>query len=158
MRARIGEDIALSLKAQAERGGDNGVAHDRHVMQRVVEAERKADDEERRADGDLIAKVVDVAGRERAVNDRCRQRGALDLDRCDVDLAARVDPLPPDGFAVPVERNRKHRRHRDVVRVGVQLNLDAIGKMTARLVDHDVTARHQKQARIALEKEAARVR
>ena len=40
MGARIGEKIALALKAQAEGGRDPGMADHRHMVQRVVKAER----------------------------------------------------------------------------------------------------------------------
>ncbi len=54
VRARIGEEVALALEAQAERRGDHRVAHHRHVVQRVVKAERKAHHQQRGADLDLV--------------------------------------------------------------------------------------------------------
>ena len=52
VRARIGQEVALALETQAERRRDHRVAHDRHVVQRVVKAERKAHHQQRRADLD----------------------------------------------------------------------------------------------------------
>jgi len=40
----------------------------------------------------------------------------------------------------------------------MQFDLDTIGKMIARLIADDVTAYHERQARIAFEGEPARVR
>jgi hypothetical protein len=39
MRTRVREEVTLSLEPQPERGRDDSVAHDRHMVQRVVEAE-----------------------------------------------------------------------------------------------------------------------
>ena len=158
MGTRIGEEVALTLEAQSERRCDNRVAYDGHMVQRVVEAERKTYDEQRSADCDLGKRCVQVRGRESAVRGRLGQRGALDLDHGDIDLPARVDPLSPDGFAVAVQRNREPSGARHVVRVDVELDLDTIGEVLARLVDQNVTARHQEQPCIALEEKSARVR
>ena len=44
--ARIGEEVALALKTQAEGRGDDRLAHHGHVVQRVVEAKRKTHDQQ----------------------------------------------------------------------------------------------------------------
>ena len=145
MSACIGEEIALTLEAQSERRRDHGVPHHGHMVQRVVEAEGKTDHEQRSADRNLIERIVHVCGREGTVHGRLRKRTALDLDHCDIDLSAGIDPLAPDGFAVAIQRDREPGGARHVVRVDVQLDLDAVGKVVARFVDQHVAARHQEQ-------------
>ena len=53
MGARVGEKVTLALEAQPERRCVHRLPHHRHVMQRVVEAERKTHDQQRRADFDV---------------------------------------------------------------------------------------------------------
>ena len=60
MGAAIGEEVAEPLKAQAERGGQAGMPGDRHAVQAVLEAEREAHHQQRRADFDIF--VVDSDG------------------------------------------------------------------------------------------------
>jgi hypothetical protein len=45
--AGVGEEVALPLEAQAERGGDDGLPDDGQAVQAVVKAEREADDQQR---------------------------------------------------------------------------------------------------------------
>ena len=45
MGTRVRKKIALSLEAETERRRNDRVAHDGHVVQRIVEAERKSSDQ-----------------------------------------------------------------------------------------------------------------
>ena len=56
MRARVGEEIALTLEAQPEGRGDHRPARDGQMMQRVVKAERKADHQHRGANLDAAVR------------------------------------------------------------------------------------------------------
>jgi hypothetical protein len=47
------------------------------------------------------------AGREGAIERRCRQGAAVDLDHRHVDVPSRVQALPPEAFSPVVQRNRK---------------------------------------------------
>jgi hypothetical protein len=94
---------------------------------------------------------------EGAIERRCRQGAAVDLDHRHVDVPSRVQPLPPEAFSPVVQRNRKPRRLGQVVRVDVQLDLDAVGKMPARLVEQHMPAGHQKQPLAAREEKTTRV-
>ena len=95
--------------------------------------------------------------REGPVERRPGERRQVDLDDRHVDLAGLVETLAPHAFAVAVQRDRKTRGLGNVVRIDVQLDLDAIRKVLARLVEHHMAARHEEQPAIALEEEAAGV-
>jgi hypothetical protein len=58
-------------------------------------------------------------------------------------------------FPLAVQRNREARGSGHVVGVDVQLDLEAVGKMPARLVEHHVPAGDQKQPATTLEKKTA---
>ena len=45
VRARISQEVSLSLEAERKGRCHDRMAYDRHVMKRIVEAERKAYDE-----------------------------------------------------------------------------------------------------------------
>jgi hypothetical protein len=94
---------------------------------------------------------------EGAIERRCRQGAAVDLDHRHVDVPSRVQALPPEAFSPVVQRNRETRRLGQVVRVDVQLDLDAVGKMPARLVEQHMPAGHQKQPLAAREEKTTRV-
>src|SRR5208283_442726 len=158
MRARIGQEISLSLEAETEGRREHRSAHDGRVMQSVVKAERKADNEQRRTNLDVLDRVHEVGGIESVVDGRLRQSGAVNLDRRDVDLSGRVEALTPDGLAAAIQRDRKTGGHGHVLGIIVELDLQAVREMTARFVFHDVPARDQEQAFIAFEKKAARIR
>ncbi len=49
MRTRVGKEVAFAVEAQAERRRQAGAPHHWHVMQRVLEAEREAHDQQRAA-------------------------------------------------------------------------------------------------------------
>jgi hypothetical protein len=63
---------------------------------------------------------------------RRRQRRALDLDHRHVDLAAGIPALVPLAHAVAVQHHRQHARPGQVLRIGVQLDLDAVREVPAR--------------------------
>src|SRR6266540_2126755 len=44
---RIGQEVPMTLKPDAERRRDDGLPHDRQTVQRIVKTERKADDDGR---------------------------------------------------------------------------------------------------------------
>jgi hypothetical protein len=81
--------------------------------------------------------------------------GALDPDHRDVDLAAAVGGVAPDALAFAVQQHGQPGGAGETVRIGVQLDLDAVGKVLARLVDDHMPGRHQVQPILALKKEAA---
>ena len=157
VRARVGQEVALALEAQAERRRDHRLPHDREVVQRVVEAEREADDQQRGADLDGIRRGRQVAGRIGAVDGGRGQRRTLDLDHCHVDLARRVAALPPHALTVAIQRNREAGGAGHVGRVGVEFDLDPVRKVFAAFILHDMPARHQEKPPVALEEEPARV-
>ena len=70
MRTRVREEVALSLESKSEGGRHHSVAHDRHMVQRVVETEREPHHKQRRADLDRRARSVQALGRERAIDRR----------------------------------------------------------------------------------------
>jgi hypothetical protein len=72
--------------------------------------------------------------------------------------SARVETLPPQCRAVAIERNGEARRLGDIVRIDMQFDFDAVRKVSGRLVDHHVPARHQKEPPLALEEKTARIR
>ena len=98
-----------------------------------------------------------MGGRECAQVGVRRQRGAFQFDHGDVDFARRIFALAPDAAPVAIERDRKAGGVRDVVRVVVELDLDAVREVLARLVVQHVATGHQVQTAIALEEETARV-
>jgi hypothetical protein len=95
--------------------------------------------------------------REGAIERSWRQRRALDLDHRHVDVAGLVLTLAPEALAVAIERDRKPGRFGQVVGVGVQLDLDTVGEMQARLVAQHVPAGHQEQPLAARKEKAAGV-
>ncbi|MGZ9112885.1 MAG: hypothetical protein ACXW3X_17910 [Rhodoplanes sp.] len=99
-----------------------------------------------------------VFGREGPVNRRFWQRGPFNLDRRDVDLSCRVEPLAPGSLAVAIQRQREPGGSGHVFRIGVQLDLDPVREVFARFVEHHMPAGHQKQAFIALEEKASCIR
>ena len=157
MRARVGEEIALAVEAQPEGRGDHRPARHGQMMQRVVEAEGKADHQDLRANLDAAARRLDVFRREGAKNRRFGQRASVDLDGGDVGRAGPVEPLPPQGRAVAIQRDREGGGFRHIFRVNMQFNHDPVGEMPRRLVDQHMSARHQKQPRPSLEEKSARI-
>lgn len=158
MRTRISQEISLSLKTETEGRRKHRLAHDRHVMQSVVKAERKADNEQRRANLDVLARVQEVGGIESVVGRRLWHGGAVNLDCRDVDRACGVDALAPDGVAMVIQRDRKAGGLGHVLGVIVELDLQTVREMTALFILHHVPARDQEQTFIALEKKAACIR
>jgi hypothetical protein len=84
-----------------------------------------------------------------------RQRDALDLDGRDFDLAAAVGGVAPHALALEVQQHGQSGKASEVVRISVQLNLDAARKVLARLINEHMPARYQAQPVLALEEEAA---
>ena len=132
VHARVGQEVALALEADAERRRDDRLAHHGQVMQAVVEAEREARYQQRRADADPVVGPGDLRRRERAQHDVGRQLAAVERQHRDVHLAAAVAPLSPHALAVGVERDREAGRARQVDAVEVQLDLDAVGQVLVR--------------------------
>ena len=62
---RISQEIALSLKAEAERRGDDRLSYHRQMMPRVVKTQRKTDDQHSRSDFYLIQLLDQMIGRKR---------------------------------------------------------------------------------------------
>jgi hypothetical protein len=154
----VGAKEALALEAQPERRGDDRLPHHRQVMQRVVEAEREAHHQQRHADLHALQVGLQVAGVEGPVDGIRRQGRAVELDHGHVDLALRVAPLAPQAAAVAVQRDRPAQRPGEALRIGVQLDLDAVGQVAGRFVDQHMAAGDEEQALAAREEEAARMR
>lgn len=74
MGAGVCQEIAMSLKAETKRRRDDGLAHDRHVMQGVVESKWKSDDQQRRSDLDMLDRGREAGRVESVVNRRLWQR------------------------------------------------------------------------------------
>src|SRR5258706_341710 len=96
--------------------------------------------------------------RKGAVEEVLRQRRAIERQQRDVDRARGIQALAPDRLGVAVQRDRELYRLAEVHRIDMQLDLDAVRMVLARLVQHDVAARHQAEAALALEEEAGRIR
>jgi hypothetical protein len=158
MRARIGQEIALTLEAHAERRRDGALAHDGQVMQRVVEAQREANYTQRTADADLIQRALQMGRRERIEDAGVGQITSVQFEHRDVDVSPRVGRLTPYRAGVSIQRHGVSRGPREIVAIDVELDLDAIGKMLAGLVDHHVAARDQMKPPLAFEEKSARVR
>ena len=56
----VSEKVAFALEAQAERRRDHCMAYHGHVVQRVVEAKREADHQQRGADLDSVGLAGEV--------------------------------------------------------------------------------------------------
>ncbi len=84
-----------------------------------------------------------------------RQRRTVDFDDRDVDLAARIASLTPDAPTVLVQHHGEHARAREVLRIGMELDLDAVREVLARFVDQHVPSGHEEQAAVAIEEESA---
>src|SRR4051794_31195356 len=104
-------------------------------MQAVVEAEREARDEQRRADADLLELGRQLGGCERAQLAGWRQSAAVELDHRDVDLAAAVAPLAPEALALRIQRHREAGGAGEVDGIEMKLDLEAIGEMLGRCVE-----------------------
>ena len=154
---RIGQKVAVALKPDSERRGDDRLPCDRQAMQRVMKAERKSGDQHRGSNFDPVELLQQMIGCEGLKKKGLRQRRAFELQRDDVDRAGRVARVPPDRLPVPIERNRELRRHRHIIRRHMQLDLQPVGAMIARFVQYHVPARHQEQTALPLEEEAGRV-
>ena len=96
--------------------------------------------------------------REGAINRAGRHRGAVQFDQGHVDVTGSVASLVPQALAVAVQRYRKAGRAGNVVRVDMQLDLDAVGKVLAGFVDHHVAAGDEVEAPAACKEKAARIR
>src|ERR1039457_5119604 len=155
VRSRICEKVARALEAQAEGRGDDRLPHHMQVVQHVVETEREANDQERGAYFHLLERALQMRRRETPQHHRLRQCRAIQFDHRHVDLATGIVALVPDSFAVEIQRHRDTRRTREILGVGVELDLDTVGKMLARRVDHHVPARHEEQPAIALEEKGS---
>ena len=80
MGARIGQEISLALETKPERRCDDCVAHNRHVMQGVVEAQRESNDQKGGACLDCVGRAVQMIGAKGTIDRRFGQCTALDLE------------------------------------------------------------------------------
>ena len=151
--ARIGQKVSLALKTQAEHRRHCGQSRHRHVVPGVVKAERKTHNHQRRTHLHTLQPTEQVGRCEGAVHGSGGQGGALDLDHRHVDLARHVLTLTPQALAIAVQGNRELERLRHVARVDMQLNLQPVREVFARLVEHHVAAGDQEQPLVALKKE-----
>lgn len=153
MHSRIRQEKSHALEAQAERGGDDRLSCHGQVMQRVLESQWKADDEDRRTHLDLVELPDQVIGRKR-LQRKCRgKRRTVQLHDRDVDAACRIAALAPYRFSVFEKRNRVPRYPDGVVRVHVQFDQKTVRMMIAGLVLQHMPGGHQVQPGIAFEKD-----
>src|SRR4029077_5259394 len=92
---RIGQEVALSLKTDAECRGDDCLSHDGQMMQGVVKTKWKTNHEDPRSDFDFIQVLHKVIGCKRLKQELVRQCRALKLQSDNVYRAGRVDALSP---------------------------------------------------------------
>jgi len=116
----------------------------------------KANNQERGAYFHLLERALQMRRRETPQHHRLRQCRAIQFDHRHVDLATGIVALVPDTLAVEVQRHRDTGRTREILGVGVEFDLEAVGEVLARLVDHHVSAGREKQPALAPEEEAAR--
>src|SRR5882724_2144968 len=154
---RVSQEVALSLKAQAERRGDNRLSHHRQMMPGVVKAQRETNDQHSRSHFYLVQLLYQMIGCKRLEEELLRQRRALKLQSDDVHHAGWIDTLPPHGLGSSVKRDGEMSCDRHVLRINMELDFQAVRTMIARLVQHHVSIRHKKQPAIPLEKEAGGV-
>ena len=96
---RIGQEVALALGPQAERRRKRRMAHDGKMVQRVMDAKRKADYQQRGADGTLVRRSGQMLQSERAVDRPGGEYSAFDLDDRNIDLSSGVE-APTPGIRV----------------------------------------------------------
>ena len=152
MRARVSQKVSPALEAEIERRGDNRLTRDGNVVQRIVEPERKTQNEQGRPDLDRMpaaARMADMLRRECAVDRARRKRVPVDLDDGDIDRPGTVLALAPRAPAISIQRYREVDARRQIVGVDMQLDLDPVRHVLARFVDEHMTARHQDGARRA---------
>ena len=77
------------------------MANNRHVVQRIVEPERKSDHEQGRADFYLFT-AGQVRRSKRSVNQSPWQSAPIDFNNRYVNLASTVCALTPDALAIAV--------------------------------------------------------
>jgi hypothetical protein len=99
-----------------------------------------------------------VFGAERFENCRWRQPVFANFEDRDVDLAAGIHRLTPEGCSRRVQGKGEPRRSAEVVAIDVKFNLDAIREMPAWYVGKYVTARDKKEVILTCKKEAACIR
>ena len=93
---------ARLLEAQSERGCNHGVTSDGHVVQRVVEAQRKSHNKNRCSDLDMIERPEQVLGSKRTVANRLGQSRLFNFNHGHIDLPRRIEALAPEAFAFAV--------------------------------------------------------
>lgn len=128
------------------------MAYHRKMVERVMEAEWKTDDEGVRPDFDIGIVLQHLTGVKGVEARAFRQRALVDFDDGDIDAAGHVGRIPPDALAIVEEKDRKPRRAREIVLVDVNLELQSVGMMIVLGVDDDMQAGDEEQAIAVLEK------
>src|SRR5262245_36493787 len=100
---RVRQEVALSLKAEAERRGGDRLPHHEQMVQCVVKPQREAHDEHSRSDFYFIQLFDQMIGCKGLNKKFLRQRRALELHGDDVDRAGRVDAFQPRRLVSLVE-------------------------------------------------------
>ena len=150
----IGQEIPVALEPEPNRRGDDRMAYHRKMVERVMEAEWKTDDEGVRPDFDIGIVLQHLTGVKGVEARAFRQRALVDFDDGDIDAAGHVGRIPPDALAIVEEKDRKPRRAREIVLVDVNLELQSVGMMIVLGVDDDMQAGDEEQAIAVLEKKA----
>jgi len=135
------QKVSVSLKPDPERRGDDRLPREPAVDAAHRESPAGTDDEHRRSHFNLIELLPRLSGRKCLEKEGRRQSGALELQDDNVDRARGVAPFAPDRPLVPVKRMEKLRRHGHVLRSDMQLDLQPVRAMIARLVEHHVSIR-----------------
>ena len=123
-----------------------------------MEAEWKANNQERGADLNPVDRAQQVRGCERAVGHHLGQSSAFDFDRRHVDLSSHIETLAPNALTIAVQGDRESDGLGHVIRVRVHLDLNTIREVLARLVDHHVSTCHQEQTLSTFEEKATSIR
>ncbi len=152
---RVGQEIALLLEAHAIGRSHRGAARHGQVMDGVVEPQRKADDRQAHPRPSRSRWRGPGAPLRTPAARHLRGRRSRSISIAATSTVPRtVGGLAPQPQPIAVQRYREDGVARQVARVGVQLDLDAIRKVAARHVGEDMAVGHQEQARPAAEEEA----
>jgi hypothetical protein len=155
VHARVGEEEALPLEPHAKVRSDARLPHHREVMHGVEEAERKARDGQLIADLEPVEFERQVLQPEGVHHAARRHRVAVQFQCGDVDLAAAVARLMPDGDSIAMQQDGQRGQPRQTVSVGVHLDFDAVGRMATRGIEQHMPTGDKKELAVALEERAA---
>ena len=99
MGSCVRDETALPLETQAECRCQHALPNDRQMVQRIVEPERKTDDQQRRSNRHCIARTRKMIGAECLESCPRWQCTPIEFDYGHVDLAAIIRSLTPERVA-----------------------------------------------------------